>query len=102
MVWTSEILCVCQGGCERRRAAGRLWFGRLRFCVSVKVVVSVGALLDTGRWCRNLEMGFCGVVVGCVVCFVYLIRSGHLFGFFSASMSEAFFKNIYKNCIQGF
>ena len=29
--------------------------------------MNVGALLDAGRWCRNLEMGFCGVVVGCVV-----------------------------------
>ena len=102
MVWTSEILCVCQGGCERRRVAGRLWFGSLRFHVVWREVVNVDALLDVGRWCRNLEMGFCGVVVGCVVCFVYLIRSGHLFGFFSASMSEAFFKNIYNNCMQGF
>ena len=61
------------GGCERRRVAGRL-FGSLRFYVFVREVVSVvgalldvGWLLDAGRWCRNLEMGFCGVVVGCVV-----------------------------------
>ena len=30
-------------------------------------IVRVGALLDVGWWCRNLEMVFCGVVVGCVI-----------------------------------
>ena len=42
----AEFPCGLEGGCERRRVAGRLWFGSLRFCVSVREVVSVGALLD--------------------------------------------------------
>ena len=54
--------------------------------------MNVGALLDAGRWCRNLEMVFCGVVVGCVVRFVYLIRSIHLFGFFLLQCLKRFFK----------
>ena len=48
----AEFPCGLEGGCERRRVAGRLWFGRLRFCVSVREVVSVGALQDA----RGLEV----------------------------------------------
>ena len=41
----AEFPCGLEGGCERRRVAGRLRFGRLRFCVSVREVVSVGNLV---------------------------------------------------------
>ena len=41
-----SFLVVCRGGCERRRVAGRLWLGSLRFYVFAGEVVSVGALLD--------------------------------------------------------
>ena len=63
----AEIPCGLERGCEGRRVVGRLSFGRLRFHVVWREVVRVGALLDVGWWCRNLEMVCCGVVVGCVI-----------------------------------
>lgn len=51
--------------------------------------MSVGALR---RWCRNLEMGFCGGMCD-MICVSYKIWP--FIWFLFASMSEAFFRKIF-------
>ena len=55
--------------------------------------MNVGALLDAGRWCRNLEMGFCGGGMCGMICISYKIYP--FIWFLFASMSEAFFQKIF-------
>ena len=42
----AEFPCGLEGGCERRRVAGRWLFGSFRLLVGWWEVVNVGALLD--------------------------------------------------------
>ena len=77
VVWKLEILCVCQGGCERRCVAGR-W----------KVVSKFG---DGFLWCCG---GMCGMIcvsykIWPVIWFLFCFNVRSVF-------SKIFIKTVYR------